>query len=634
MSMNTSMDTSMDAGTVAAAADDPDAAAEAQALAAPMQACGEGTAMKAARIIASGRLARLKGFDGLIATMARLEPESAILALQATAASGSVAGGYAVMSLGVYPTAGTPFTRNAKPKIISSMLKKDDIAWQDDAITAADVLSAMVAEPMAQGWNMADMLPEDGPWSWHDTPGDEYLMRTFTGIGGASGHPISSDYVYRRMIALSRTPAEDMQTMGFEDAALLIHLLDFTPESILGYDTWGSLYHAAMRCARQSRTSLESFTDTLSSAVFNWKGTDNMLVADDLERMAGMPFDYIKETVKAEWDSSRMSLLEKHGEFMEKNITALTGSVIGINPHAQKATGRPSAHDGKPAREGRRARTETFLDMFGFFTSFEPRMIANGNLEGLPERHLTRLKTTTVEHAARMMLALPTDMWPLMEHDTHTGDIAGFLMDHPLETAYDRLDSSGSSREDAKEPIASRALAWAQEILEYGEDAAYRWMAWTRIQKEIRFLLYDCEGLRRLGVSAPDAASQVSAAPVSDVRMWVRDGTVPDHLIIPLKVSGSYGSMFGGIGRSGARRNRWIAIRFDDPRFGILMPKGLARFIPDGMRMRVDIPGILNDLPKTWAGFRSLIRDGEDADDAYRRIMLRHVSPVAAADRF
>lgn len=629
-----STNTNMDAGTMPAPADDSAVTAEAQALAAPLQACGEGTAMKAARIIASGRLARLKGIDGLIATMARLESESALLALQATAASGSVAGGYAVMSLGVYPNPGIPFSRNAKPKIIDSMLKEDDAAWQDDAITGADVLSIMVAEPMAKGWDMADMLPEDGPWSWHDAHGDEYLMRTFTGIGGASGHPISSDYVYRRMIGFSRTPAEDMRTMGFEDAALLIHLLNFTPESILGYDTWGSLYHAALRCARQSRTSLESFMNTLSTAVFNWKGADNLLVADDLKRMAGMPFDYIKETVKAEWDSSRMSLLEKHGEFMEKTITDLTGAVIGINPHAKEASDQPTAHDGRPAKEGRRARTETFLDMFGFFTSFEPRMLANGNLEGLPERHLTRLKTTTVEHAARMMLTLPTDMWPLMEHDTHTGDIAGFLMDHPLETAYDRLDSSGDSRENAKDSLASRALAWAQEILEYGEDAAYRWMAWTRIQKEIRFLLYDCEGLRRLGVSEPDATSQVSAAPVSDVRMWVRDGTVPDHLIIPLKVSGTYGSMFGGIGRSGVRHNRWIAIRFDDPRFGILMPKGLADFIPDGMRMRVDIPGILNDLPKTWVGFRGLIRDGEDAGDAYRRIMLGHVSPVAAADRF
>lgn len=659
---------------------DPDGWGRALGMTAPLRGHGyaEGTAAECARIMVSHDLLDRPGLADMIRIMAGMRSQSMPLALRAVAASGSVAGGYAVASLGSSPTAEIPYRRWEKPEPVFSMLCDVDAAWDDDSISAADVLSIMVARPMSEGWDMSAMLPEDGSWSWHVEPGrarswyadggddgeetdddtggdpdhapyrggyadgvlgadDAYLARTFADAGAASTHPVSSDYVYRRMIALSRTPAEDMRCMGFEHAALLIHLLNFTPESILGYDTQGELYHAAMRCAGQGADRLEAFLHTLAGAVFNWKGSDGMVTAEDLERMAGLPYDYIRETVAAEWGTGRQGRMEKHGRLMDEAITGLTASMLG--------RGRPYGMPVQPADNGGDAdtgsvanskdplddaslpRSQVFVEMLGFPVKTLPRMMAKGYMDDPLERMMTRQHVLTAERTARRLLSLPEDMWTLMEHGH--GPTAGFIMDHPLECNYARPEGSLSvtDTEAAGEQMADRALLWADEIAGYGADAAYRWMVWTRVQNEIGFLLYDCDGISRLGLDNSDADTSLSAVPVSQVRMWVRDGTAPDHLIIPLRVAGH---------RNGPLRNprpyrhsRWVAVGFDNPRFGILTPHRLSRFIPDNLQARADIAGLLEDLPRTWAGFQSLIGGGETAGDTYQRIMLRHVSPIS-----
>lgn len=662
---------------------EPDGWGRAMGMTAPLRGHGyaEGTAAECARIIVSHGLLDRPGLSDMIRIMAARRSESMPLALRAVAASGSVAGGYAVASLGAHPTADAPFIRWDRPGPVLSMLRDVDAASNDDSLSAAEVLSIMVARPLSEGWDMSAMLPEDGPWSWHVEPGaarrwhadgaddgedtddrpggdhdhapyrggyadgvqgadDAYLARTFADAGAASTHPVSSDYVYRRMIALSRTPAEDMRIMGFEHAALLIHLLDFTPESILGYDTKGGLYHAAMRCAGQGADRLEAFLHTLSGAVFNWKGSEGMVTAEDLERMAGLPYDYIRETVAAEWGTGKRERMAGHGRLMDEAITGLTASMLGRNrPHDMAGRSAGSGGDadrGKPADNADGAnrtddeslpRDQVFVEMFGFPVKTLPRMMAKGYMDEPLERMMTRQHVLTAERTARRLLSLPEGMWTLMEHGH--GSTAGFIMDHPLECNYARPEDSISvtDTEAAGEQMAKRALLWADEIAGYGADAAYRWMVWTRVQNEIGFLLYDCDGISRLGLDGSDADTSLSAVPVSQVRMWVRDGTAPDHLIIPLRVAAS---------RNGPLRNprpyrhsRWVAVGFDDPRFGVLTPHRLSRFIPDNLQARADIAGLLEDLPRTWAGFQALIGDGETAGDAYRRIMLRHVLPIS-----
>lgn len=547
----------------------------------------DGVAKEAARVVIDWNLLDNDNVPWLIESVARYG--RIIPALKTLAATGSVGAAHLVGFL----NSETVF----KVKAGSNLKTK--------TITADRMVDRFIMEPISRGEDVSFLLPSDLSWPLEPEPDVVNFERPYKTFPESSkvkyGIVVWAEEAYENLLKRSRTPEADLKLMGFDNLARLAMVTDVIPNSLLGADTWNRLYDMTVSEWKDKGTdhllrSVESLAETIHGygSEDRDKASDTAFSFDDLTENEGLPLGFIMENIRARGVASRSEYLEA----AFKAGSHVSEALYGRN-HPEKRVGAIDRMFGESesvddlrqyARAGRRDKTSK----------------------------VTRELITRGDAVAKLLLSMPQSLCQLMNMK-QSGEVSnrsfptGFHLIRPLDkttlilnSMYVRsaYDPRFRTRADYR-----RELAWAGELLGHGEDAAYRWMIWTVIQRLIEYM---------------NPTKLAAAVPERQAKAWVLEGKAPTIMVKPL-VQRKPARWKEGDGKSSQ------TVGLEEDMVGSFERHDRTE------QVSVNIAGMLADLPLTWDGFLTAMR-GEDVDKPYimlRRILNRHVNctaPVTPSD--
>ena len=537
----------------------------------------DGLAKEAARVLVSEHLMDTDGVQEILDNTGR--SGRMIPALKTLAATGSLSAAYLV----AYMNEETTF----KVKAGSTIKEK--------TITGDRLIDHLIMEPLSRGDDVSRLLPTDREWPMHPDENVFNDTRAYRTLPGSSmqdnGNWIWAEEVFENLLKRSRTPEDDLKTMGFDAMGLLALVIRCIPNNLLGADTRNGIYHAVVGEMRGKGTdhilhAMVSLAETLHAGDEDAADRiyDTVITMDDITENAELPVGFIVESIRSRENTSRVRYLDD-----------------ALNAEQYVAKGM----------YGSQAK--------GYVWSIDSMLGWSKNLETMRERAqegqwyrlppITRGMIAQGETVSRLIMSMPQSIYQLMNirqlGDTGYRSIpTGFHLIRPLDDKFLTMEFGSTAAayypKHRTKAEYGREMAWAEELLGCGADAAYRWMVWTVIQRLIEYM---------------NPTGIATAVPERQARAWVLEGVPPVIMIKPLvtKKPAKWGEDDG-------KSAQTVSLTEDMAR------DYRRREHPE--RITVNVAGMFEDLPRTWDGFQAVMQKGETGEPfrTLRRILGGHIS--------
>lgn len=537
----------------------------------------DGLAKEATKVLVSEHLMDTDGVQEILDNTGR--GGRMIPALKTLAATGSLSAAYLVAYMNEEIT--------FKVKAGSTIKAK--------TITADRLIDHLIMEPLSRGEDVSRLLPTDREWPMHpdeDVFNDTRAYRTLPGSSMQdNGNWIWAEEVFENLLKRSRTPEDDLKTMGFDAMGLLTLAIRCIPNNLLGADTWNDLYHAVVGEMRDKGTDhilqaavslakmLNSGDEDEADGIY-----DTVITLDDITENAELPVGFIVEGIRSRENTSRT-------RYLDDALNAAQYATKGM--YGSQAEGSIRSIDG----------------MLGWSKNLETMRehAQEGRWNRLPP--ITRDMIAQGETVIRLITSMPQSIYQLM-NIRQLGDMGyrsiptGFHLIRPLDDTFLTMEFGSTAAayypKHRTKAEYGREMAWAEELLGRGADAAYRWMVWTVIQRLIEYM---------------NPTSIATAVPERQARAWTLEGVPPVIMIKPLVTRKP-----AKWGEDDGKSAQTVSLTEDMAR------DYRRRDHPE--RITVNVAGMFEDLPRTWDGFQAAMQEGETGEPfrTLRRILGGHIS--------